>query len=134
MTKASGRGLGVHAIVGPSSVGCTGADGDGQAGERYLQLVGLAGGTQGSICASSYKSVIGNMIQVIRARLRRFALGPPVVAASLVVKADGVTCPAGSWTYDEQSNEVQIDPNGACGLSWGDGVEIEAVVDCSSGE
>ncbi len=118
-----------HAITGPSG-GCTSANGDAEAGERYIQVANNTGGKTGSICDANFVNTLKDIGQVAFGLSQQFFLTRTPEASTIDVKVNGTPCPAGEWQYDAASNSVIFPPSSKCVPQKGDKVDIHYKMLC----
>lgn len=116
-----------HAIVGPEPKGCGGDPNDANqgadAGKRYIQVAKETGGKIGSICDQSYSSVLSGIGSVAFGLKQQFFLSAKADPPTVKVWVSGTACTTG-WKFDEPSNSVIFDLNGACMPQEGEEVKI----------
>ena len=116
-----------HAIVGPEPSGCGGDPNDANqgadAGKRYIQVAKETGGKIGSICDKSFSTVLAGIGSVAFGLKQQFFLSAKADPPTVKVWVSGAACTTG-WKYDEPSNSVIFELNGACMPQEGEDVKI----------
>lgn len=117
--------ISVSAIVGDPGTGCSGAMGNAQPGDRYIDLASQTGGVYASIC-DEFSETLRELSLTASGLKSRFELtAVPDLSGSLpcgtlapapfCVKVDEVAIPMGSnadgWTYNEATNSILFGAN-----------------------
>jgi hypothetical protein len=112
-----------HAIVGDSGSGCSSGNGDASSGDRYIEVANQTGGQVGSICDSNFASVLSSIGEVAFGLKVQFFLSANAEPGTVVVSINGQSCGSG-WEFDDASNSVIFDSEGACMPNEGDEISI----------
>lgn len=95
----SGRPARASAVVGDAPDGCTGANGDANAGLRYLEIARRTGGAGVSVCDADFASVAARLGELAADWPLRFELEARPTAGSVSVDVDGVRVTAFTVDY-----------------------------------
>ncbi|MCB9728248.1 MAG: hypothetical protein H6744_00120 [Deltaproteobacteria bacterium] len=117
-----------HALVGPKG-GCSSANGDADAGARYLAMGEATGGIFASICSSSFSAAMKAIGALAFGPGARFPLSQTPVPASITVTVAGKGClpetaTGKNWEYRSGDNTVTFSPSGACLPAPGDAITV----------
>jgi hypothetical protein len=103
--------IGVSAIVGDRSAGCTAtcdeAANDAQPGDKYIDVVDAFGGLFGSICTCDISTFLGDIGNAATAPVRTYALRDlPLDPSAMEVLINGA--PYAGFTYDAVTNMITL--------------------------
>jgi len=103
----------ISAIVGDMPDGCQGPGGEADPCGRYIEIAGLSGGVQESICTDDWGAALENIGLDAFAGMRDFPLSRPASPDTIEVLVDDepveqAACPgcAGGWWYYLDGNSV----------------------------
>jgi len=102
-----------HAIVGDEGSGCSSGNGDAGAGDRYIEVAKQTGGKFGSICDDNFAAVLASIGEVAFGLKVQFFLSANAEPGTVEVSINGVKC-SQDWEYEESSNSVIFEDDGAC--------------------
>ena len=117
--------VGVTGVPATGGGDCLAADGGtAENGARYLQVSTDTNGQAGSICESSYSSIMKKIGDVTFRPKVQFFLTRLADPATVTLKLNGTLCSSG-YRYDAPSNSVIFDPAGTCMPGAGDRFVID---------
>ncbi|MBT9556881.1 MAG: choice-of-anchor D domain-containing protein [Myxococcales bacterium] len=112
-----------HAVVGDSGTGCESTAGKAFPGDRYIEVATQLGGKVGSICASTWASVLSKTPGSPFGLDTHFPLTRAPLPETIDVVVAGDTCTTG-WEYQEDTSAILFDANGPCMPQENETIEI----------
>ena len=117
----------VHAIVGDKNSGCSltsgGQSGDAAAGNRYIAVQEATGGVFASICDSDFGDELNDIGNIAFGLKKQFFLTRTADPTTVKVWINDELC-SGGYVYDQASNSIIFDENGACMPNTGDEIKV----------
>ena len=124
----TGTGVKIHVIVIPQA-GCLGG-GWGTPGLRYLAAAKKTGGVSANICATDFSAEYEEISNKTFGLKDQFYPSLPPEPDTIEVRVNGEPCTSG-WEWNEATQAVVFDEDGACWPAEGAVVEIEYDVRCN---